>query len=100
MGYYARLINARLITSQQDLDITMKKIISLLQSIGIAGTAVLICIGNVSAAGIGGGAHAYPAAGQSQDQLSKDSFECHNWSVQNTGFDPTRSYRQIGRAHV
>ncbi len=65
---------------------------ALLQLIGIAGTTLLVGISNVSAAGIGGGAHAYPAAGQSQDQLSKDSFECHNWSVQQTGFDPTRSY--------
>ena len=71
----------------------IKKTNLLLQSIGIAGTAFLIGFGNVSAAGIGGGAHAYPAAGQSQDQLSKDSFECHNWSVQNTGFDPTKTYR-------
>ncbi len=70
----------------------MRRTNSLLQLIGIAGTTFLITIGNVSAAGIGGGAHAYPAAGQSQDQLSKDSFECHNWSVQQTGFDPTRSY--------
>ena len=46
-------------------------------------------ISNVSAAGIGGGTYAYPAAGQSQEQMQKDSFECHNWSVQQTGFDPT-----------
>ncbi len=71
----------------------MKRTSSLFQLIGIAGTTLLISIGNVSAGGIGGGAHAYPAAGQSQGQLDKDKFECHNWSVQNTGFDPTRTYR-------
>ena len=70
----------------------MKTINSLLQLIGIAGTILLVGIGNVSAAGIGGGVYAYPSKGQSQEQLSKDSFECHNWSVQQTGFDPTRSY--------
>ena len=65
---------------------------SLLHLIGIAGTTLLVGISNVSAAGIGGGAYTYPAAGQSQEQMQKDSFECHNWSVQQTGFDPTRSY--------
>jgi len=70
----------------------MKITNSLLQLIGIAGTTFLIVIGNVSAAGIGGGVYAYPSMGQSQEQMKKDSFECHNWSVQNTGFDPTRSY--------
>ena len=71
----------------------MNKINSLLQLIGIAGATFLIAIGNASAAGIGGGAHAYPAEGQSQDQLRKDTFECHNWSVANTGYDPTKTYR-------
>jgi hypothetical protein len=81
-----------LTTSLQDLVITMKTINSLLQLIGIAGTTLLIGISNVSAAGIGGGAFAYPGAGQSQEQTQKDTIECHNWSVQQTGFDPTRSY--------
>ena len=32
---------------------------------------------------------AYPNAGQSQEQQSRDRFECHQWSVSQTGFDPT-----------
>lgn len=32
---------------------------------------------------------AYPNAGQSQDQQSRDRYECHQWSVSQTGFDPT-----------
>lgn len=32
---------------------------------------------------------AYPNAGQSQEQQSKDRYECHQWSVSQTGFDPT-----------
>lgn len=32
----------------------------------------------------------YPANGQSQDQLAKDHYECHNWAVQQTGIDPSR----------
>src|SRR3569833_1531844 len=30
----------------------------------------------------------YPKNGQSQDEQSKDRFECHQWSVGQTGFDP------------
>ncbi len=33
----------------------------------------------------------YPAQGQSQQQLNQDRFECHNWAVGQTGFDPTRA---------
>ena len=31
----------------------------------------------------------YPKKDQSQEQQSKDRFECHSWSVQQTGFDPS-----------
>ena len=37
---------------------------------------------------------AYPASGQSQEKQSFDRFECHQWSVQQTGFDPTRPAEQ------
>jgi hypothetical protein len=30
----------------------------------------------------------YPAKGQSQEQQSKDEYACHQWAVQQTGFDP------------
>jgi hypothetical protein len=33
---------------------------------------------------------AYPKNGQSQEQLGKDKFECHQWAVGQTGFDPTQ----------
>ncbi|MGB6355875.1 MAG: hypothetical protein WBF21_18025 [Steroidobacteraceae bacterium] len=33
---------------------------------------------------------AYPKNGQSQDQQGKDKFECHQWAVSQTGFDPTQ----------
>ena len=32
---------------------------------------------------------AYPSVGQSEEQQSRDRFECHQWSVSQTGFDPT-----------
>lgn len=33
--------------------------------------------------------YVYPAAGQSQERLSNDRYDCHVWSVQQTNFDPT-----------
>lgn len=33
----------------------------------------------------------YPSQGQSQEQQSRDRYECHMWAVQQTGFDPTRT---------
>ncbi|MGE3772198.1 MAG: hypothetical protein AB7I32_04695 [Gammaproteobacteria bacterium] len=32
---------------------------------------------------------AYPNGGQSQEQQAADRFQCHQWSVSQTGFDPT-----------
>jgi YMGG-like Gly-zipper len=34
----------------------------------------------------------YPKNNQSQAQQDKDRYECHTWSVQQTGFDPSKSY--------
>lgn len=36
-----------------------------------------------------GGAFIYPKAGQSEQQQSKDRYECHEWAVSQTGFDPS-----------
>lgn len=33
----------------------------------------------------------YPMKGQSNEQLSKDRYECHMWAVQQSGFDPTNA---------
>jgi hypothetical protein len=32
----------------------------------------------------------YPAKGQSSDKQKKDEYECHQWAVQQTGYDPTK----------
>jgi hypothetical protein len=34
--------------------------------------------------------YVYPSRGQSQEQQDRDRYECHNWAVGQTGFDPTR----------
>ena len=47
----------------------------------------------------GGGASdlfVYPRNGQSDQQTSNDKFACHQWSVAQTGFDPTRSINLQG----
>ena len=41
---------------------------------------------------------AYPRNGQNDQQTSTDKFECHKWSVAQTGFDPTRSMNLQGTA--
>jgi len=54
-------------------------------------TAVTLCVAcaAVSVTAQQSQIFAYPNAGQSQEQQSKDRFECHQWSVSQTGFDPT-----------
>ena len=32
----------------------------------------------------------YPTQGQSEAQQDRDRYECHNWSVRQTSFDPSR----------
>jgi hypothetical protein len=35
--------------------------------------------------------YVYPAKGQSAEQQKKDEYECHQWAVNQTGFDPTKA---------
>lgn len=35
----------------------------------------------------------YPNKDQSQEQQNKDRFECTNWAVRQSGFDPSTAYR-------
>jgi hypothetical protein len=34
--------------------------------------------------------YVYPSNGQSSDQLDRDRYECNNWAVKQTGFDPSQ----------
>jgi len=54
--------------------------------------ALAITIGSMASATVclGQDLFIYPAKGQSQEQQDRDRYECHNWAVQQTGFDPTR----------
>jgi outer membrane lipoprotein SlyB len=33
----------------------------------------------------------YPVKGQTSEQQSRDHYECYNWAIQQTGFDPSQS---------
>lgn len=33
----------------------------------------------------------YPQKGQTTDQQSRDHYECYNWAIKQTGFDPSQS---------
>jgi hypothetical protein len=37
----------------------------------------------------------YPMKGQSNEQLSKDRYECHVWAVRQSGFDPSTQVTQV-----
>jgi hypothetical protein len=45
------------------------------------------------------GVYAFPNAGQSPSQQSKDEGECYNWAVKNTGSDPFQLQQQAQAAN-
>ncbi len=61
------------------------------RSIGI-GLAVAVMLGGaaIAPARAQNAVYACPMAGQSLDQQQQDNWECHSWSVQQTGYDPQR----------
>ena len=67
------------------------KLHSLVNFLISSGVVLLVGMGSASAGGvIGGGTFAYPSGGQSKEQVGKDKIYCHNWAVNETGYDPTR----------
>lgn len=46
--------------------------------------------GAASAAAPQGELFIYPKNGQSEEQQSKDRYECHSWAASQSGFDPTQ----------
>ena len=49
----------------------------------------LLALLTISASASSQQVYAYPNAGQSQEQQSRDRFECHQWSTTQSGFDPS-----------
>ena len=50
---------------------------------------ILFALGATSVCAQQGAAFVYPRAGQSEQQQSQDRYECHQWAVSQTGFDPS-----------
>ena len=67
----------------------------------IRSTALITSAVAVLAAGTSWAAHpyVYPQKGQSQEQMQKDQYECHQWAVQQTGFDPSQPVEQSVPRH-
>lgn len=40
----------------------------------------------------------YPQKGQSEQQQATDRYQCHSWSVDQTGFDPTKTGGNVSEA--
>jgi uncharacterized protein YcfJ len=58
--------------------------------VGVA-VSVIFLVGSGITSIANAGMLIYPAKGQSAEQQQKDEFECHQWAVQQTGYDPTRA---------
>ena len=67
-------------------------------SLIIGASALVAALGTQSISAQQAPVFAYPNAGQSQQQQSKDRFECHQWSVSQTGFDPTTAPPVAGQS--
>lgn len=57
--------------------------------LGVRSALAFACVLVPLVAGAQGQPFAYPNGGQSQEQQAADRFQCHQWSVSQTGFDPT-----------
>jgi len=51
--------------------------------------ALVICVAATGAEAQSSGQYFYPSKGQTQDQQAKDKYECNQWAVNQTGFDPS-----------
>src|SRR5262245_57556509 len=53
-------------------------------------TAALLLSAGLLTSAVAQQLYVYPQRGQSLEQQQRDRFDCHQWAVQQTGFDPTR----------
>jgi len=60
------------------------------------GALLLVGLGFASSPGVAQQLMIYPAQGQTQAQQDRDRFECHNWAVQQSGFDPSMAQSSGG----
>ena len=57
--------------------------------------AFALSLSPVGEAAAQGDVFAYPKGGQSQDQLARDQFDCNQWAVQQSGFNPNQAQPQV-----
>ena len=55
--------------------------------LGLVSTISLL----LAASGVGSTQYVFPAKGQSPEQQEKDEYECHQWAVGQTGYDPVKA---------
>ncbi len=67
-------------------------------TVGLVVSAMAVSLSTVPNAASAQGLIIYPSKGQSQQQQSRDRYECHTWAVQQTGFDPTNP--QMAQSNV
>jgi hypothetical protein len=80
----------------------MTRITAVLRALGLAGTLATLAASAACVSEPGYPAapaprpetrvFVYPLHGQSADLQDRDRYECHNWAVQQTGFDPSAPY--------
>jgi OmpA family protein len=49
-----------------------------------------ICVGVTSASAQNGAPYIYPSKGQTPEQQNKDRYECSQWAISQSGFDPSK----------
>lgn len=62
-----------------------------------SGASLLLLI-LMSASGVAQSVIAYPAKGQGPEQQDRDRFDCYNWAVQQTGYNPQMQQQQYAQA--
>jgi hypothetical protein len=54
----------------------------------VAVAAIVICVAARGATAQNSGPYIYPSKGQTQQQQDRDKYECNQWAVGQSGFDP------------
>ena len=57
----------------------------------LASAAFVVCVVVTGASAQSGGLYIYPSKGQTQQQQDRDKYECNQWAVSQSGFDPSKS---------
>lgn len=52
--------------------------------------AFVICAAATTATAQSSGLHIYPSKGQTQEQQDRDKYECNQWAINQSGFDPSK----------